>query len=262
MNRTTCTAVNLRKTVDPEDVSSEILPKYSFSGRQYDSLVQWLGNTGQDWDWCPEQLLTSYSQLSSSMDTVYSFDMDLANESFNSEKNLMDSDYFGNGSGNRLRSSHQIETSPKASTKEKEQQAPCRRLRTFSLSRYTSFGRVDIMVQTKSSTSAPGGPSALNLANNKLEDSFEAKTIITSYENIIAVPQVIFKIGKKADTNNLSMPILSFRSTIPDNSKIFDVAKFGSPRDLQAMIYDGLASLNDCDTNGRSLLNVSNTERL
>jgi hypothetical protein len=151
---------------------------------------------------------------------------------------------------------HPIEAPPEASTKEKEQEASCRRLRTFSLSRYTAFGRVDIIVQTKTSSNASGQPSTPSLASGELEDPFEARTIITSYKDAIAMPQVIFDIGKQTDVNKLSMPTLSLRSTIPDDSKIFDVVKFGSPRDLQAMIYDGLASFNDCDTNGRSLLNV------
>jgi hypothetical protein len=191
------------------------------------------------------------------MDIAYPYNMGLANESSNSEMDLMDSEYLSNNSGIKLSGSHPIEAPPEASTKEKEQEASCRRLRTFSLSRYTAFGRVDIIVQTKTSSNASGQPSTPSLAGDELEDPFEARTIITSYKDTIAMPQVIFDIGKQADVNKLSMPILSLRSTIPDDSKVFDVVKFGSPGDLQAMIYDGLASPNDCDTNGRSLLNVS-----
>lgn len=257
MNRRTCAAINLRKSIDPEDISSEILPQSPFFEQQYDILAQWLGTSGQDWDWGSEQLLTAYSQGPTAMETAYSFDMDLGNEIFNSEKDLMDSDYFRNSFGTRLSGLHPIETPPKIITNEKEQQAPRHRLRTFSFSRYTTFGRVDIIVQTKNSGSEPDRPSTPSLASDGLEDSFEARTIITSYENTTAMPQVIFKLGNQADVNNLLWPTLSFRSTIPDDSMIFDVAKFGSPHDLQALIYDGLASLNDCDTNGRSLLNVS-----
>jgi hypothetical protein len=56
------------------------------------------------------------------------------------------------------------------------------------------------------------------------------------------------------------MPTLSFRPSRPDDSPVFELAKYGSPHDLVLMIENGYASLNDCNTKGRSLLNVKTTK--
>jgi hypothetical protein len=45
--------------------------------------------------------------------------------------------------------------------------------------------------------------------------------------------------------------------TRPDDSDVFQVDKYGSPVELEVMFHNSLASLTDCDTKGRSLLNVS-----
>jgi hypothetical protein len=257
VRRNTFSAANLRKTVDSGDSISETLLKSPSFERQYDNIAQCLGNNGQDWECSLEQLFPAYSQVSTTVDTAYSCNIDLFNEIFNGDKDLMDSGYFSNSICTIRSGPDPMETPPEVSTNERKQEAPCPRLRTFSLSRSTFFGRVDFIVQTKSSNGVAGWSSTMSLANDEVKDFFEARTIITSYKNTVAMPQVIFGLGKQADVNNLFLPTLSFRSTIPDDSRVFDVAKFGSPRDLQAMIYDKLASLNDCDTNGRSLLNVS-----
>ena len=50
---------------------------------------------------------------------------------------------------------------------------------------------------------------------------------------------------------------ISFSSMIPDDSKVFEIATKGSTEELARLFADGLASSTDCDTQGRSLLNVS-----
>jgi len=69
--------------------------------------------------------------------------------------------------------------------------------------------------------------------------------------------QMIFELSQQAELNSLLLtPTLSLRSTIPDGSKVFDIAARGSLNELELMLYDGRASLIDCDPEGRSLLNV------
>ena len=49
---------------------------------------------------------------------------------------------------------------------------------------------------------------------------------------------------------------ISFQSVRPDESHVFELATFGSVEELVALFEAGDASLSDCDSKGRSLLNV------
>ena len=49
---------------------------------------------------------------------------------------------------------------------------------------------------------------------------------------------------------------ISFRSTIPDGSDIFRFVADGNLNAIIGLLREGLASLTDCDTRGRSLLSV------
>lgn len=51
-------------------------------------------------------------------------------------------------------------------------------------------------------------------------------------------------------------PTISFHAMIPDDSEVFRVCEKGELRELISLLNDGSASLTDCDTKGRSLLNV------
>jgi hypothetical protein len=51
-------------------------------------------------------------------------------------------------------------------------------------------------------------------------------------------------------------PTISFHAVIPNDSKVFQLIEDGDLDGLKQMLQDGLASLTDCDTNGRSLLGV------
>jgi hypothetical protein len=51
-------------------------------------------------------------------------------------------------------------------------------------------------------------------------------------------------------------PTLSFCSMIPRNSIVFDTVIKGDVNDLVSMLVQGLASVTDCDPDGRSLLSV------
>lgn len=63
---------------------------------------------------------------------------------------------------------------------------------------------------------------------------------------------------KKLASGSFSfLPTLSFHAVIPDDSKVFQIIKRGDLDGLCRMLQDRLASLTDCDTQGRSLLWVS-----
>jgi hypothetical protein len=133
------------------------------------------------------------------------------------------------------------------------------RLRILSQSRETDFGRIDFIVQKRYSNSGFRSSSAPTTNSHmNLEDGLEARTVITPFKSAAATPQMIFDLTHNSDDNSLSGLILSVRSTIPDDSKVIQVAMAGSRHDLEMMIANGIASLTDCDTQGRSLLNVRN----
>ena len=50
---------------------------------------------------------------------------------------------------------------------------------------------------------------------------------------------------------------LTFHAIVPDDSEVFRVVEGGSVRKLKKLLDSGTASLGDCDSMGRSLLNVS-----
>lgn len=54
-------------------------------------------------------------------------------------------------------------------------------------------------------------------------------------------------------------PTISFHAVIPNDSRVFRLAEGDDLDGLKQMLQDGLASLTDCDMNGRSLLGVRDT---
>ena len=57
------------------------------------------------------------------------------------------------------------------------------------------------------------------------------------------------------------LPTISFHAVIPDDSKVFQFVREGNLEGLVGLLKDGLASLTDCDTQGRSLLWVKLSNR-
>jgi hypothetical protein len=51
-------------------------------------------------------------------------------------------------------------------------------------------------------------------------------------------------------------PTISFTAIIPDDSEIFALARGGDLQGIIKHVQQGHASLTDCDTKGRTLLNV------
>jgi hypothetical protein len=112
-------------------------------------------------------------------------------------------------------------------------------------------GRVGIRTRTYASPNHANG--------DQSTQHFQAEIVITPPANVHSVPQAIFHLATQTTryTSTLLTPIISFRTIIPLDSKIFKIAKYGTSTDLQMMLSKGEASLTNCDPYGRSLINVS-----
>ena len=71
--------------------------------------------------------------------------------------------------------------------------------------------------------------------------------------------QIVIDVASKTyhDRTIYLTPVLTFRAIVPDDSEVFRVVEGGSVRKLKNLLNNGMASLGDCDSMGRSLLNVS-----
>ena len=90
-------------------------------------------------------------------------------------------------------------------------------------------------------------------------EAFTAKLLITPTSASVPNFQVIVDIASRAYQNRTVCftPTLTFRAMIPSDSEVFRVVEGGSTKRLQKLLSSGAASLGDCDSMGRSLLNVS-----
>jgi hypothetical protein len=133
-----------------------------------------------------------------------------------------------------------------------------------SFSQQTTAGRVEVYYKKQRSLKHHGCSEDSDTEECSAEENLSAR--------IVFIPALITDLGKKVILNVsrqststgslLSTPILSFRSTIPDDSEIFDIVQFGTLRHLQKAFSEGTASVTDCDRDGRSLLNVSIKPRI
>jgi hypothetical protein len=117
-------------------------------------------------------------------------------------------------------------------------------------------GRIDIW--TKTYNNAQSG----NIRD--VAEQYYANITITpplDTTNVHNVPQIVFQLARETTqyTSTLLTPIINFRRTRPDDNEIFTIARFGTSEELQRALFNGKASLNDCDTKGRSLINVNHT---
>lgn len=90
------------------------------------------------------------------------------------------------------------------------------------------------------------------------EEEFSARVAFTPASNTSSKFQFLLDLSQKLTNGNniLSTPILSFRSIIPKTSDVFRIVQYGSVYELRKALSEGCASLTDCDSKGRSLLNV------
>jgi hypothetical protein len=112
-------------------------------------------------------------------------------------------------------------------------------------------GRVDVSTRTYTSLD--------KAIDNQATQHLQAKIVITPPATLHSVPQTIVHLATNTNafSSTLLTPIISFRTIIPLDSKIFKIAMDGTSTDLQMMLSKGEASLTNCDPYGRSLINVS-----
>ena len=102
-------------------------------------------------------------------------------------------------------------------------------------------------------------PDAEDQAAEGAEEAFAAKLLITPVSASSSNFQIVIDVASKTyhDRTMILTPMLKFRAIIPDDSEVFRVVEGGSVRKLKTLLNNGTASLGDCDSMGRSLLNVS-----
>jgi hypothetical protein len=118
-----------------------------------------------------------------------------------------------------------------------------RKRRDNIVSIHSKLGRIDIRVSKLSTSRIP------EVSNSTAEVTFTPT----------GAAQLRFSLQQQVtqEASILLTPTLSIRNTIPDDSEIFEIAAYGTVEKLWEMFSCGKASPLDCDTNGRSLINVS-----
>ena len=94
------------------------------------------------------------------------------------------------------------------------------------------------------------------------DEAFAAKVVVTPTTTTLSTFQIIIDLASRTCQNRTVYftPTLTFRAMIPDASEVFRVVQRGSVKKLKKLLSSGAASLGDCDSQGRSLLNVSPCE--
>jgi Fission yeast centromere protein N-terminal domain/Tc5 transposase DNA-binding domain len=133
-------------------------------------------------------------------------------------------------------------------TVQRQRNLPCT---TSFVSARTKGGRMDILTRTFTN--------AGNRNNTQAVEHFQASIVITPPAGVHSVPQTIIHLGTETSKfiSITSTPIITYRNIRPEDSEVFKVAMLGNSRDLQILLSSGEASLSDCDSQGRSLINVS-----
>lgn len=111
-------------------------------------------------------------------------------------------------------------------------------------------GRVDIWTRTYTNKLSPN-------QTGVVEQLF-LNIAITPPSDACSVPRTVFHLSRETSEykSTLLTPIISFRRTRPASDDIFQIARHGTSEALQKALSSGQASLSDCDTKGRSLINV------
>lgn len=119
--------------------------------------------------------------------------------------------------------------------------------KVFTFSKQLKHGRIDIRA---SSRFPLGQPETYD---------YTSEVLLTLPTNEFASAQIRFFLSQKADPDRsiFMTPMISVRPMRPRDSKIFQVAAFGTVEALIDMILAEEASLADRDEKGRSLINVS-----
>lgn len=102
-------------------------------------------------------------------------------------------------------------------------------------------------------------PDAEDQDTEVTHEAFTARLFITPVSAPSPSFQIVIDLASKThqDRAIYFTPTLTFRAMVPDDSEVFRVVEGGSIKKLKRLINSGRASLGDCDSMGRSLLNVS-----
>jgi hypothetical protein len=142
----------------------------------------------------------------------------------------------------------------------KPSRCPPQRLVEYDLfSQQTTAGRIEVQYKKQCLLKHHECSGDSDTEEPSAEEKFSARMVIVPASGTDLRSKVILNVSQQSTSTSsiLSTPILSFRSIIPANSKIFDIVRYDTLRDLQKALCEGSASVTDCDPDGRSLLNVS-----
>lgn len=105
-------------------------------------------------------------------------------------------------------------------------------------------------------------PDAEDQDTESANEAFAARLLITPVSAPSSNFQIVIDLALKThqDRAIYFTPTLTFRAMVPDDSEVFRVVEGGSVKKLKKLISSGRASLGDCDSMGRSLLNVSQSK--
>jgi hypothetical protein len=103
---------------------------------------------------------------------------------------------------------------------------------------------------------------ASKLSSDRIHDSSDSTAEVIFTPTRAAQLRFFLQQHVTQKSSTLLTPTLSIRNTIPDDSDIFKIAASGTVGKLREMFSSGEASPLDCDTNGRSLINVSILQQL
>lgn len=121
---------------------------------------------------------------------------------------------------------------------------------TMFTTKFGRGGRINIWSRTYTNISGTKQPSSIEQCYTNIT--------ITAPGDVRLVPQTVFSLAREISQHGSTLftPVISFRRTRPDSDEIFRIARNGTSEALQRALFSGEASLSDCDTEGRSLINV------
>ena len=102
-------------------------------------------------------------------------------------------------------------------------------------------------------------PDTEELDTESADEAFAAKILVTPTQASASNLQIAIDTVSRTYRNRTIYftPTLTFRAMVADDSEVFRVVEGGSVKKLRMILSSGKASLGDCDSMGRSLLNVS-----
>lgn len=123
----------------------------------------------------------------------------------------------------------------------------------------TELGLVSLQVKKRRilKSTKPRNDLVNQETDQQVENIFEGTISLIPEENVSKVKLSASFLQKWTENGCFSLkPTLSFCAIIPDDSRIFTLTSEGNLKGMINHIRQGHASLTDCDSRGRTLLNV------